>query len=64
MGYVAVKLDMSKSYDRVEWIFLEKMMQRLGFHENWISHIMECVTTVSYQVKVSGNLENSYQRGA
>ena len=64
MGYVAVKLDMSKSYDRVEWIFLEKMMQRLGFHENWVSLIMECVTTVSYQVKVSGNLENSYQRGA
>ena len=64
MGYAAVKLDMSKSYDRVEWIFLEKMMQRLGFHENWVSLIMECVTTVSYQVKVSGNLENSYQRGA
>jgi hypothetical protein len=33
VGYAAIKLDMSKAYDGVEWCFLEKMMQCLGFDE-------------------------------
>ena len=50
----AVKLDMSKAYDRVEWPFLVMMMKKLGFEERWIQLIMKCVTTVSYRIKVNG----------
>jgi hypothetical protein len=35
-GYAAVKLDMSKACDRVEWVFLEKMRRGMGFREKWI----------------------------
>ena len=45
-GFMALKLDMSKAYDRVEWVFLEKIMRKLGFNEKWITLIMLCVSTV------------------
>lgn len=38
-GLCAVKLDMHKAYDRVEWIFLRSMMEKLGFHSLWIDMI-------------------------
>ena len=47
---------MIKAYDRVEWEYLEGIMRQLGFHERWISLVMSCVTTVSFQVKVNGEL--------
>lgn len=45
LGYVDLKLDMSKAYDRLEWCFLRDIMRRLGFDKQWIEFIMECVTT-------------------
>ena len=52
-GYAAVKIDMEKAYDRIEWDFLLKCLEQLGFHPIWINWIRECVTTVSYSVLVN-----------
>lgn len=32
-GYMAIKIDISKTYDRVEWIFLKNIMRKMGFAE-------------------------------
>ena len=53
-SFMAVKLDMSKTYDRVEWVFIEKVMERMGFHEKWVSIIMQCISTVSYSILRNG----------
>ena len=51
---MAIKLDMSKAFDRVEWPCLERIMTRLGFHELWISLMMMCIKSVSYSVLLNG----------
>jgi hypothetical protein len=53
-GFMAVKLDMSKAYDRVEWHYLETIMRMMGFEEKWIRIIMKCVRSVSYSILLNG----------
>ena len=31
IGYLAAKLDISKTYDRIEWFYLESVIRTLGF---------------------------------
>ena len=53
-GALALKLDVSKAYDRVEWSFLKGMMIKLGFPEVWVDRVMRCVSTPSFSVRING----------
>ena len=53
--WMAIKTDMSKTYDRVEWNFLEVLMEKMGFDHVWVRWIMACVSTVSFSVLLNGN---------
>ena len=54
-SYMALKTDITKAYDRLEWKFLEETMKHMGFDSRWIAWIMNCITTVSFSVLVNGS---------
>ena len=54
VGQMALKLDMSKAYDRVEWEFLERIMRHLGLGDRLVKLIMSCISSVSYTVLLNG----------
>ncbi|KAF5472052.1 hypothetical protein F2P56_008799 [Juglans regia] len=51
---MSIKLDMSKAYDRVEWVFLEKILSKMQFAPNFIRLLMMCISTASYKVLING----------
>lgn len=57
---MALKLDMIKVYDRVEWIFLEKIMEKLGCHRRCISLISSCIRSISFSVLVNGEPHGNF----
>lgn len=54
--FMAIKLDISKAYDRVEWVFLKVVMEKMGFSPRWIELIILCITAVSYSILLMVNL--------
>lgn len=59
-GMVALKLDMNKTYDRVEWCFVEKMMVKLRFAKECLDLIIiHCLSTVKFFVVINGEARGS-----
>ncbi|XP_058767513.1 uncharacterized protein LOC131641227 [Vicia villosa] len=56
VGEIALKLDISKAYDRIDWDYLKDILITMGFCQKWVGWIMLCVSTVEYSVNVNGNM--------
>lgn len=50
---LALKIYISKAYDRVDWGFLRSVLSRMGFAYRWIHWVIICVTSVFYSILVN-----------
>ena len=54
MGHMAVKLDISKAYNLVEWSFLQQIMLKIEQPIQWVNVAMKIVQTTTYSVLING----------
>ena len=53
-GFIALKIDLQKAYDRVNWKFLQAVLTNFGFHGMFINWVMECVSSLSSSILING----------
>ncbi|KAL9680304.1 hypothetical protein QQ045_018182 [Rhodiola kirilowii] len=53
-GNILVKLDMSKAYDRLSWLFLLRMFRALGFSHQWCDLIYRNISNCWYSISWGG----------
>ncbi|GJY81936.1 RNA-directed DNA polymerase, eukaryota, reverse transcriptase zinc-binding domain protein [Tanacetum coccineum] len=60
---VAMKVDIQKAYDTVNWQFLEVVLMEIGFHEKMVGWIVKYVTSVSFSICVNGERFGYFKGG-
>ncbi|XP_060184706.1 uncharacterized protein LOC132614307 [Lycium barbarum] len=53
-GNVVIKIDMAKAYDKVSWSFLNAILRKMGFVEEYVDLIYRLVSNVWYSIIVNG----------
>lgn len=60
-GWMLLKLDLEKAYDRIWWDFLEDSLRAAGFSEKWVVWVMQCVSGPSLSLLWNGEKTESFQ---
>ena len=59
-GWMLLKLDLEKPYDRVRWDFLEDTLKAARLPGTWVQWIMQCVTGPSMSVLWNGEKTDGF----
>ncbi|GJZ24399.1 RNA-directed DNA polymerase, eukaryota, reverse transcriptase zinc-binding domain protein [Tanacetum coccineum] len=58
----AMKIDILKAYDTINWDFLKEVMLLVGLYEVTVHWIMTCITTPSFFICVNGQINGYFKR--
>lgn len=56
----AIKLDLRKAFDTLNWGFLFKAMEKMRFPAQFLGWLKKCITTSMFSIKINGALEGYF----
>ena len=60
---IMIKIDLSKAYDRVSWVYLRVILAKMGFAGNFIAWVMSSLSSVSFSLLINGVATNFFKSG-
>jgi hypothetical protein len=58
---VVIKIDLSKAFDRVNWLYIRMLLIHLGFRLVFVNWIMACLNSVSFSILLNGSATAFFQ---
>jgi hypothetical protein len=49
-----IKLDLSKSFDRISWQYMRSMLESFGFDKHWVNWILKLTSSAFFSILVNG----------
>lgn len=59
-GFMAIKVDLEKAYDRLRWDFIHDPLIEVGLPKDFIRVTLECITTAKMQILWNGELTEEF----
>ncbi|KAK3032194.1 hypothetical protein RJ639_035906 [Escallonia herrerae] len=59
-GLMAIKLDMEKAYDKMEWGFILAVLTKFDFDSRWIEWVNQCISIVSFSTLINGSPHGNF----
>ncbi|KAK7282263.1 hypothetical protein RIF29_10909 [Crotalaria pallida] len=59
-GFMVIKLDLEKAYDRLRWDFIQETLYLVGLNPNLINIIMHCISSSSMCVNWQGDFSSVF----
>ncbi|WCJ31242.1 DNAse I-like superfamily protein [Euphorbia peplus] len=60
-GWMALKVDLEKAYDRLRWDFIEDTLLKFGLPDNVVRLFMFCISSSSFQILWNGSPTDSFR---
>ncbi|XP_062075340.1 uncharacterized protein LOC133779387 [Humulus lupulus] len=59
----AIKIDISKAYDTVDWLFLVNLLKAFCFPSKFINWVMICIRSTTYSLLINGRVQCTFKGG-
>ncbi|OMO65780.1 reverse transcriptase [Corchorus capsularis] len=60
-GALAWKIDLEKTYDKMNWEFVRETLMEIGFNSTLLKLVMNCIQTTSFQILWNGEATEEFK---